>query len=89
MDLEPYLRALLALVAVLGLITGAAWIARKTGLGSGRLGQRGKRRLSIIETMALDGRRRLVLVRRDEAEHLLLIGGGTDLLIESARADPS
>ncbi|HIJ63618.1 MAG TPA: hypothetical protein HPQ04_13065 [Rhodospirillaceae bacterium] len=89
MDMEPYLRALLALVGVLGLITGGAWIARKTGLGSGRLGARGKRRLSIVETMALDGRRRLVLVRRDEAEHLLLIGGGADLVIESARVEPS
>ena len=87
MDWELYLRTLMALVAVLGLIAGGTWIARRTGWGGGRLGQRGKRRLAIVESMALDGRRRLVLIRRDDAEHLLLIGGGSDLLIDTAKAD--
>ena len=40
-------------------------------------------RLAVIDAEEVDGRRRLVLVRRDGVEHLLLIGGPSDLVIES------
>jgi hypothetical protein len=45
---------------------------------------RGRRglRLGISEYHEIDKTRRLVLVRRDEVEHLLLIGGGQDIVIE-------
>jgi hypothetical protein len=39
-------------------------------------------RLAVIDAASVDGLRRLVLVRRDDAEHLLLIGGATDVVIE-------
>ena len=39
-------------------------------------------RLEVINAASVDGRRRLVLVRRDNVEHLLLIGGPTDAVIE-------
>lgn len=42
-----------------------------------------KHRLAIIDATPVDNRRRLVLVRRDEVEHLILIGGMNDVLIES------
>ena len=41
-------------------------------------------RLAVLETAAIDQRRRLVLIRRDETEHLLLIGGPSDLVVEPA-----
>jgi hypothetical protein len=37
----------------------------------------------VTAAIALDGRRRLLLVRRDDVEHLLLIGGPADLVVES------
>lgn len=40
-------------------------------------------RLQIVDAAAVDTRRRLVLVRRDEVEHLIMIGGPTDVVIES------
>jgi flagellar protein FliO/FliZ len=43
----------------------------------------GKKRLSVLEVLPIDGKRRLVLLRRDAAEHLVLLGIGGDLLIES------
>ena len=46
---------------------------------SGRRGQR----IGISEYHELDKTRRLVLIRRDNVEHLLLIGGPQDLLVES------
>jgi hypothetical protein len=41
------------------------------------------RRLEFIERTRLDGGRKLLLVRRDDVEHLLLIGGPIDLVVES------
>ncbi|HET7411240.1 MAG TPA: hypothetical protein VFJ18_01150 [Pararhizobium sp.] len=40
-------------------------------------------RLAVLDAAAVDAKRRLVLVRRDEIEHLLLIGGPTDVIVES------
>jgi flagellar protein FliO/FliZ len=73
-----------AFVVVLGLIGLAAWLVRR--FASNRLGantQRGRMpRLAVIDAAAVDGRRRLVLVRRDNVEHLLMIGGPTDIVVE-------
>lgn len=79
-------RGLLALIFVLALIGVLTALARRFGLGySNRYrGNRGNR-LSISETIPLDARRKLVLVRRDDVEHLVLLGAGTspDLLVEN------
>ena len=73
-----------AFVAVLALIGVVAWLIRR--FASNRLGantQRGRMpRLAVIDAAAVDGRRRLVLVRRDNVEHLLMIGGPTDIVVE-------
>jgi len=77
-----YAQVVLALIFVLGLIGAASWLARRTGLGQGRIGRKG-RRLGVVESLGLDSRRRLVLVRRDGVEHLLLVGGVAELVVES------
>ena len=41
------------------------------------------RRLSFVERTSLDGGRQLLLVRRDDVEHLILIGGPIDLIVET------
>ena len=85
MELETinYLKFLLALLFVLGLIGGFAIIAKRAGLGNRGPMVRGKsKRLSIIETMSLDPKRRIVLIRRDNCEHLLLIGTSSEQVIE-------
>ena len=83
MEYEMYLRFGLALVVVLGMILAAAWVARRLGLGTPMPGGKRKRRLTLVEVMVLDNKRRLVLVRRDEREHLLLLGGVTDVVVEA------
>lgn len=83
MEFSVYLRFLLALVFVLGLIGLIAWAARRFGLLRGTVRPRnGQRRIEVIETAAIDSKRRLMLVRRDGAEHLLLLGINGDLVIE-------
>ena len=82
-----------AFVAVLALIGLAAWLVRRFGVN--RLGTNANRgrmpRLAVIDAAAVDGRRRLVLVRRDNVEHLLMIGGPTDIVVEPniVRATPA
>jgi hypothetical protein len=79
-------------VAVLALIGLAAWLVRR--FAGNRLGANTNRgrmpRLAVIDAAAVDGRRRLVLVRRDNIEHLLMIGGPTDIVVEPniVRATP-
>ena len=46
-------------------------------------GSPAERRLDVVEHHSLDGRRRLVLVRRDDVEHLILTGGPVDVVIET------
>ena len=84
MEPDTYFRFLLALVFVLALIGVLTWLVRRFGGGSRMLRPRnGKRRLSVVEVAPIDGKRRLVLVRRDQTEHLVLLGTGADVVIES------
>jgi flagellar protein FliO/FliZ len=88
-DISVYLRFILALAGVLALIAIAAFILKRAGWGGMRMSKGGQKRLAVTAAIALDGRRRLVLVRRDETEHLLLIGGPADLVVESGIAPRS
>jgi len=68
---------LLCLVAVL-------WIMRRRPSSPFVRGGRNRQpRLAVLDAAAVDTRRRLVLVRRDDVEHLIMIGGPTDIVIES------
>lgn len=86
-------RFLVAFLVVLGLIGITAWAVRR--FGTGRLGggsTRGRQpRLAVIDYASVDARRQLVLVRRDNVEHLLMIGGPTDVVVEAniVRAAPA
>ena len=77
-------RFFIAFLVVLVLIGATAWLVRR--FGANRLGGAGARgrqpRLAVIDAATIDGRRRLVLIRRDNIEHLLMIGGPTDLVVE-------
>ena len=41
-----------------------------------------KKRLNIVEIMPIDAKRKLILIRRDNKEHLVMLGAERDLLIE-------
>jgi len=88
MEFTTYLRFIVVLVLVIGLILGLAWVLKRFGIGGvrGPLGR--KRRLGVIEAAAIDGRHRIVLVRRDNVEHLVLVGPNTSHVIESGIPAP-
>jgi flagellar protein FliO/FliZ len=76
-------RFFLAFLIVLGLIGAIAWGLRRFGAGRFRDTARGRQpRLAVIDHASVDGRRRLILVRRDNVEHLLMIGGPSDIVVE-------
>ncbi len=76
-------RFFLAFLIVLGMIGVIAWALRRFGTGRFRDTARGRQpRLAVIDHASVDGRRRLILVRRDNVEHLLMIGGPTDIVVE-------
>ena len=83
MDAINYLKFLAVLVLVIGLILALAAGLKRLGLASAGAGLGRKRRLAMVETAMLDGRHRLVLVRRDAIEHLLLVGPNTSQVIET------
>ncbi len=86
-NLTDYLKYALALVFVVSLIGIVALIARRAGFGlSTNVHGKRQRRLGIVESLNIDGKRKLVLIKRDNIEHLILLGTDSDLLIERAAA---
>jgi flagellar protein FliO/FliZ len=81
-DLARYLGALLLVLALVGF---AALAARRYGL-AGFVQGTVQRRLSIVETMMIGPRQKLVLVRRDGTEHLVLVGPQGANVIEAGIA---
>jgi flagellar biogenesis protein FliO len=67
----------LASVILLGVLSVTAWAVRRLG------GGRQSPRLAVIDYANVDRRRRLILVRRDNVEHLVMIGGPTDIVVEA------
>ena len=83
MDAVTYIKFILALFLVLGLIMGLAWGLKRLGLGDGVRGPLARRRrLRTVESTMLDARHKAVLIRRDDVEHLVLIGPNTSQVIE-------
>jgi flagellar protein FliO/FliZ len=73
----------LALATVIVLIGVLTYFVKRFGLIAGVSGKKSAgKRLGIIEVANVDAKRRLILVRRDATEHLILLGLDGDLLVE-------
>ena len=78
-----YMKFVFALLFVLGLIGGLAVLGKRLGMGHrGPIGRGQSKRLRIVETMPLDAKRRVILISRDDKEHLLLLGNSEEKVIE-------
>ncbi len=88
MDLNDYAKFVAALVFVLALMAGLGMVLKRIGLGPGSMLSSDKRRLKIIEILPLDARRRAVLLRRDNAEHLVILGPSGETVVETHIATP-
>ncbi len=84
MELADYSRFFFALAFVVGLIWLIAYAMKRTGLDKrlrGVSGQQG--RLSVVDVLYLDPKRKLTLVRADTKEYLIFIAGENAQLIDT------
>ncbi|PQA89000.1 FliO/MopB family protein [Hyphococcus luteus] len=88
MPASEILRIVFGFIAVIGMIGACAYAARKAGFASlpGASGK--KRRLAVSETLPLDARRRLALVRCDDAEYLVILGPSGETLVAGGLEAP-
>ena len=77
--------AITALVLIVALIAAVLVVRRSGRRARGEGSTRGRQapRLAMIDSTPIIDGRKLVIVRRDDVEHLVLIGGATDVLIEA------
>lgn len=91
MDIGALARTLGSLGVILGLLAAALWIVRRydislpgrigAGIGSGR-------RVAVVERVRLDAKRSLVLMRRDDREHLFVLLPDRVAVLETGIAPP-
>jgi flagellar protein FliO/FliZ len=76
----------LFLLLIVGLAAVGLWLySRQSGVAIGDVffGAKPEKRLGVVEITPVDSRRRLVLIRRDDVEHLIMIGGPVDIVVET------
>lgn len=84
MDFVLLIKAIVSLLFVLGLLFITLWAIKYIELhsASSRFFKKinGKKRLEILEIKRIDARNTLVLIRRDDKEHLLLVGLSSQII---------
>lgn len=83
---NTWLTAAFALGTVLVLIVLALWLIKLVFNATGSVARGRNRRLAVVDTLALDPKRQLLIVRRDNVEHLILTGGPQDVVVETGIA---
>ena len=85
--------SVLALVAVLTLAILGLWLLKLTMKSTSTLGRGRNRRLGVVEQLQIDARRQVLIIRRDDVEHVIMTGGGQDVVVETGipvvRANPA
>lgn len=84
MEAVDLLRFLISLLFVLALMGGLWLFLRKLGLnGPMPLTPAARRRLKIVEILPLDPRRKAIILRKDDKEHLVILGPTGETVVES------
>lgn len=77
------LNAVFALGIVLVLIVIAMWLMKLAGRAGESVSRGRQRRLVVVDSALVDGKRKVLLIRRDNVEHVIMTGGPQDLVIET------
>lgn len=72
-----------AFVFVIGAMFLLSWALKRAGIAGHIMRTGQKRRLQLVESMPVDARRRVVLIKRDDREHLVLLGPDHAAVIET------
>lgn len=89
LDPVMFFKFVAAFVFVISLMLLFSWGMKKLGLADTVRPGTGKKRLKVVEHLSIDTRRRLVLLRRDDREHLVLLGPSGDVVVETGIAAPA
>ncbi|MEL7048045.1 MAG: hypothetical protein AAFO75_03635 [Pseudomonadota bacterium] len=77
------LAIVVAASVVLIAVLARGFLPQQAAAGAKIFGPKPEKRLEVVDQATLDGRRKLILLRRDDKEHLLMIGGPVDVVIET------
>lgn len=83
---NTFLTAIFALGVVIVAILLVLWLLKLLFKASGNVARGRNRRLAVVDSLALDPKRQLLIVRRDNVEHLILTGGPQDVVVETGIA---
>ena len=83
---NSFLTAIFALGVVIVAILLVLWLLKLLFNASGNVARGRNRRLAVVDSLALDPKRQLLIIRRDNVEHLILTGGPQDVVVESGIA---
>jgi hypothetical protein len=83
---NSFLTAIFALGVVIVAILLVLWLLKLLFNASGNVARGRNRRLAVVDSLALDTKRQLLIVRRDNVEHLILTGGPQDVVVETGIA---
>jgi flagellar protein FliO/FliZ len=89
MDIFDFLRAAGALILVLGILLGFAWLLRRYGGSIGLKPGTAASDLRVVEWRTLDMRRKLAVIRWGGREHLLCLSPTGDIVVGSRDAPPA
>jgi flagellar protein FliO/FliZ len=83
-EIPNAVKALALVLFLIAAVALVAWLVRRYTSDRGSSAARGRQpRLAVVDAASMnDGRRKLVIIRRDNVEHLLMIGGPTDVVVE-------
>ena len=82
MDYSSYINAIFALIFVLGLIGLFSFVLKKLSTGQFVSKSKSAKRISLEEVFYLDAKRKLMIVKRDDVEHLILLGANSETIVE-------
>ena len=80
------LTTVFALGAVIVAILLVLWLLKVLSRATGNVTRGRNRRLAVVDSLALDPKRQLLIVRRDNVEHLIMVGGPQDMVVETGIA---
>lgn len=91
LDLQTLVLGVSAFLFAVALLALLIWVFRvffgDRSTGPARRGR--EKRLGVIETASVDAKRKLYLIRRDDVEHLVIIGGPVDVVVEAGITIPT
>ena len=89
MDYTDYIKFVAALILVLGMMGGLAFVLKKLGFGHGSGINTGKRRMKLIEVLNIDTKNKAAIIECDDNQHLVLLNANNASIIESDIKKPA